>query len=186
MTSSYRGYRDNGPFLFAVIALLLCLLSVFVLEAGASTPRIILPEPEPVETAEQLEPTPEPDPTEMLQLGIAIYREAGGDAVCDQCRYRVGDVVLNRTADHRFPDTIEQVLTQRGQYGTMYWEGVAWPDRAYLPEERHAVERALDTAYDLLAGNHSDLYEQGYIYQSEFPDLGNHATQCCGIYYAKG
>ena len=184
MTSS----RDNGwgpQFTFALIVALVFLFSVLLLKATAATPEVVLPEPVICEVAE-LEPETEPDPTDMLHLGIAIYREAGGDAVCDTCRYRVGDVVLNRMADPRFPDTIEQVLTQRGQYGTMYWDGAAWPDRAYLPEERHAVERALNTAYDLLSGEHSDLYEQGYIYQSEFPDLGHSATECCGIYYAKG
>ena len=117
-----------------------------------------------------------------------IYREAGGDAVCDECRRRVADVALNRVADSRFPDTLHGVLTQKRQYGTMYWEGVTWPKRAGQPGEQAAVERARETARAVLAGEHSDLYGQGYIFQSEFDDLGaaEDRVVCCGIHFAKG
>lgn len=124
---------------------------------------------------------------ELLELlAIGIYREGGGDAVCDQCRLRIGDVMLNRVADDRFPDTLAGVLTQKGQYGTMYWDGITWPGRADKPEEAHAVKRARETAERLLRGGHSEMYGQGYIFQSEFPELGTETTECCGIYYAKG
>ena len=91
---------------------------------------------------EEPEPEPEIDPDRLEQLAIGIYREAGGDNVCDDCRRRVGDVMLNREADCRFPDTLAEVLTQKGQYGTMYWDGIVWPERASKPEEAHAVQRA--------------------------------------------
>lgn len=126
------------------------------------------------------------DPEMLEQLAIGIYREGGGDAVCDQCRLRIGDVMLNRMADSRFPDTLADVLTQKGQYGTMYWDGITWPERSENPGEAHAVGRALETAEQLLRGHHSELFGQGYIFQSEFPELGEDATECCGIYYAKG
>ena len=138
---------------------------------------------------ECFENTTEPEEIDrkLLELlAIGIYREGGGDAVCDQCRLRIGDVMLNRVADDRFPDTLAGVLTQKGQYGTMYWDGITWPDRAGKPEEARAVERARDTAERLLCGEHSELYGQGYIFQSEFPNLGEEAAECCGIYYAKG
>lgn len=32
---------------------------------------------------------------EVEMLACAIYQEAGGDACCDLCRHRVGDVILN-------------------------------------------------------------------------------------------
>lgn len=120
------------------------------------------------------------------QLAIVIYREAGGDNVCDDCRFRVADVALNRVADDRFPDTLAEVLTQKKQYGTMYWDGIVWPDRASEPGEAHAVERAYNTAEEVLRGSHSELYGEGYIFQSEFPKLGEQRVECCGIYYAKG
>lgn len=110
----------------------------------------------------------EPDPAEVEMLACAIYNEAGGDACSDLCRYYVGDVILNRVADPRFPDTIEGVLTAPGQYGRFSKTGIVWPSRAKNPGEAHAVQRAYDTAYDLLSGNHSELYGQGYVWQAEF------------------
>lgn len=141
-----------------------------------------------VEEPEVLPPVQEEevDPELLEQLAIVVYREAGGDAVCDECRRRVADVALNRVADERFPDTLAEVLTQKKQYGTMHWDGIVWPDRAENPGEAHAVERARRIASEVLAQNHSDLHGQGYIFQSEFPDLGSEAVECCGIYYAKG
>lgn len=136
--------------------------------------------------APTVEPEPEIDPELLEQLAIVIYREAGGDAACDDCRVRVADVALNRVADERFPDTLEGVLTQKSQYGTMHWDGIVWPARADNPGEAHAVERAYRVAEEVLAHNHSELYGQGYIFQSEFPNLGTEAVECCGIYYAKG
>ena len=188
MTSINNEWPWRMFFLFVAALLLLC-LNINELSTLVHATYV---EPVSAAVAEQISaevPVPEPpevDPRLVDQLAIAIYREAGGDAVCDNCRYRVGDVVLNRVADPRFPDSIEAVLTQKGQYGTMYWDGVVWPDRAFLPQEQHAVARAEAVALDLLTGNHSDLAGNGYIFQSEFPDLGHSATQCCGIYYAKG
>lgn len=146
----------------------------------------VAPKYEPGECFENTADPVEIDPEELEQLAIGIYREGGGDAVCDQCRLRIGDVMLNRMEDSRFPDTLEGVLTQKGQYGTMYWDGITWPGRAENPGEAHAVERARETAERLLSGEHSEIFGQGYIFQSEFPDLGEEATECCGIHYAKG
>ena len=126
------------------------------------------------------------DPEMLEQLAVVIYREAGGDRVCDECRRRVADVALNRVADTRFPDTLPGVLTQKNQYGTMSRDGIVWPDRAENPGEAHAVDRAYRIAEEVLAGDHSELHGEGYIFQSEFPDLGSQAVECCGIYYAKG
>ncbi len=138
-----------------------------------------LPEPEP---AAALEPTPEPisepepapaslpemeeDKVEML--ACVIYQEAGGDKCSDLCRKYVGDVVLNRIDDLRFPDTMEGVLTAEYQYGRFHWTGIAWPERAKDPDEAAAVERAYRIARELLAGEHSEIYGAGYVWQAEF------------------
>lgn len=150
-----------------------------------------LPEPIPADTLvavteEPVAAEPEYDWELAGQLMVGIYREGGGDAVCDECRVRIADVMLNRVADDRFPDTLAEVLTQKGQYGTMYRDGIALPARAAQPEEAEAVQRAYDTAVAVLTGTHSELYGEGYIYQSEFPNLGHDAFQHCGIYFAKG
>lgn len=159
----------------------------------------IKPEPEPVATVEaepEEEPTPEPieeepepepevDPDELEWLAITIYQEGGADYVCDECRYRIGDVVLNRISSDLYPDTMEGVLTEKQQYGRFYWTGIKWAARASNPGEKMAVERAWETAYNLLTdARHSDLYGEGYIYQAEFPQ-GTDVIKCCGIYYGR-
>jgi hypothetical protein len=150
-------------------------------------PESIPAEPVVLEIAEEpIFEEPEVDWAVQEQLAVGIYREGGGDSVCDDCRVRIADVMLNRVADPRFPDTLREVLTQKGQYGTMHTDGITFPKRAAQPEEFHAVQRAYDIAEEVMGGRHSELYGQGYIYQSEFPDLGHDAFEHCGIYFAKG
>lgn len=122
---------------------------------------------------EVLEPDPdtdvgniEPDPDDLEYLAIVIFCEAGADAQCDETRYMVGDIVLNRVADSRYPDTIEEVLLEKRQFGRFYWTGIIWPERASYAGNAHAVDRAREIAYNLLTDQrHSDLYGRGYIYQ---------------------
>ena len=51
-------------------------------------------------------------------LATTVYYEAGGTT--EQLREYVAQVVLNRVADSRFPDTIYGVITQPGQYAGSY------------------------------------------------------------------
>ena len=51
-------------------------------------------------------------------LATTVYYEAGGTT--EQLREYVAQVVLNRVADDRFPDTIYGVITQPGQYAGNY------------------------------------------------------------------
>lgn len=131
-------------------------------------------EPEPLYAEEDLE-----------CLAIAIYCEAGSNGICDECRYRVGDVILNRVADDRFPDTIQGVLEQPRQYGMFGVTGVVWPERAQYEVEREAVERAYEVARQLLTDErHSDLYGQGYIWQAEFVQ-GSDGFWCDGTFFGR-
>ena len=117
-------------------------------------------------------------------LALVIYQEAGGDGCCDECRLRVADVVLNRVADERFPDTIQEVVLQEGQYGMLSSTGLVWPERADNPLEADALERAWQTAREVLKGRHSELYGAGYIWQAEF-EQGTDHVYCCGICYGR-
>ena len=154
-------------------------------------------EPETEPTVPPTEPAPEPSEAvtdevsvyenykrDLELLACVIYQEAGGDAVCDDCRYRIADVVLNRLMDPRFPDTIHDVLTAKSQYGEFHWTGVVWPERAGYESEQHAVERAYQVATEVLDGTHSELFGQGYIWQAEFVQ-GTDVIYCCGHYYGK-
>ena len=51
-------------------------------------------------------------------LTTAVFYEAGHTT--EQLREYVAQVVLNRVADSRFPDTVKGVITQPGQYATKY------------------------------------------------------------------
>ena len=98
------------------------------------------------------EPAPLYTDKELELLALIIYQEAGGDAASDDTRQMVGEVVLNRVADDRFPDTIEEVLLQPKQYGFTPETGIHWPARRAHELEAHAVERAYECAEGLLSG----------------------------------
>ncbi len=121
---------------------------------------------------------------EVEMLACTIYCEAGGDYCSDLCRKYVGDVVLNRIEDSRFPDTMVGVLTAENQYGRFYWTGIVWPERASDPLEANAVERAYRIARELLSGEHSELFGEGYIWQAEF-EQGKDIIFLDGIYFGR-
>jgi len=122
--------------------------------------------------------------SDLELLARVIYQEAGGNECCDTCRRRVADVVLNRVADSRFPNTIKGVLTAKNQYGRYYYTGVVWPSRAKNANEKDAVARAYRIAEEVLNGQHSDLYGNGYVWQASFKQ-GSSQIYCCGTYFGK-
>lgn len=154
---------------------LLCNLSLAPVEP-------ILPEPMPAAmTAGAVLDVPAED---LEMLACVIYQEAGGDECSDECRIDVGDVVLTRVLDPRFPNTLEGVLTAPGQYGRFSTTGIVWPERAKNPGEKHAVERAYEIARQLLSGNHGDLWGQGYVWQAEFVQ-GTEGFWLDGVYFGR-
>ena len=122
--------------------------------------------------------------TDTERLACAIYNEAGGDMCSDECRIDVGDVILNRVEDDRFPSSIEAVLTAPGQYGRFSRTGIVWPERARNPGEAEAVERAWRIAEELLAGDHGELFGQGYVWQAEF-EQGTDGFWLDGLYFGR-
>lgn len=118
---------------------------------------------------------------ELEILSIIIYQEAGGDESSDDTRLKVGNVFLNRVNGPYFPNTFEEVATQKSQYGTLYWTGIKWPERASNPGEAHAVQRSYDTAKKLLEGER--VLPENVIWQAEFPQ--GDGTYCYqdGIYF---
>jgi len=53
---------------------------------------------------------------DLYLLGKIMYAEAGSYWLSDEWKMCVGEVVLNRVASPEFPDTIYDVLIQKGQY----------------------------------------------------------------------
>lgn len=120
---------------------------------------------------------------ELEHLALAIYQEAGGDSCTDETRLMVGTVVMNRVADPRFPDTIEEVLTQKRQYGRLYWTGLVWAERASNPNEAHAVKRAYECAKKILSGYRA--FSEDVIWQAEFIQGSEIVAYQDGIYFCK-
>ena len=130
------------------------------------------------------ETKPVVDPDELEMLACVIYQEAGGNRSCDNCRRYVADIVLNRMEHPKFPDTMYEVLTSPRQYGNFAVTGIKWPARAQNEYEKAAVERAYRIAEEVLSGQHSELYGQGYIWQAMFTQ-GTEGFWCCGQYYGR-
>ena len=53
---------------------------------------------------------------DLVLLAQVIHTEAGSAWLPDEWRMAVGEVVLNRVASPEFPDTLEEVVFQPGQY----------------------------------------------------------------------
>lgn len=130
---------------------------------------------------------PEVDPTytqeDLELLACVIYQEAGGDACSDETRRMVGEVVLNRVADPRWPDTIEGVLTQPSQYGRMHWTGVIWPARASKAGEQHAVERAYACAEAVFTQER--LLPEDVVFQAAFVQGREIVVHVPGFYFCR-
>ena len=118
---------------------------------------------------------------ELELLACTIYCEAASDSISDETRRMVGEVVLNRVADPRYPDTIEAVLTQRSQYGRFHWTGVVWPSRA--AKEKEAVERAYDCARQVFT--EPRLLPEDVVYQAEFSQGTECVVHAPGFYFCR-
>lgn len=53
---------------------------------------------------------------ELETFAHLLYAEAGSEACCDTTIYYVGSVVLNRVHSKKYPDTLLEVIYQKGQY----------------------------------------------------------------------
>ena len=142
---------------------------------------------EPVVIEQVAEPEPEPLYTEreLEILALIIYQEAGSDLCSDTARQMVGEVVLNRVADPRFPGSIEAVALQQAQYGRLHWTGIQWPARATNPGELHAVDRAYKVAQDLLEGTVTKLLPSDTVWQAEFVQGVEVVAQTDGFYFCR-
>ena len=135
--------------------------------------------------------------TDLELIAWVIYMEQGSDIVCDTCRRRTADVILNLTEckitntgnDYYWPDTIRGVISGGGinPYQNM-GNSTHWPDTAHKEGERHAVERAFRIAHEVLRGQHSDIYRKGYFYYAGANVYGGEpdtAIQCCETYFMR-
>ena len=157
---------------------------IVAMEPPADAPVVYEEIVEPEEVVE-LEEIVTPSEQDLETLALIIYQEAGGDACSNETRQMVGEVFLNRVASPIYPDTFAEVATQYKQYGRLYWTGLVWPQRAELPQEAHAVERAYDIAVALLTGTAERLLEEDVILQAEFPQGTEIVAEQDGLYFCR-
>lgn len=98
---------------------------------------------------------------ELELLAHLVYGESGAQS--DECQIAVASVVLNRVNAREFPNTIERVIYQSGQYACT-WDGNF---------DRTPSKRAYANARYVL--EHGSQIPSSVIYQAQF-------TQGSGVY----
>lgn len=92
---------------------------------------------------------------DLYVLSHIISAEAGNCS--EDMMLSVGSVVLNRVADDRFPNSIEEVVFQPGQYAPT-WNGTYYDE---------PTEDAVEAAKTLLEGG--AVIDSSVVWQSNFP-----------------
>ena len=77
-------------------------------------------------------------------MAVAIYFEASGEPLAGQLA--VGNVIINRVMDERYPDDVCEVITQ-GKLGSFYCDGLS-----DTPKDEAAFRYAIDIASNILGG----------------------------------
>ena len=97
-------------------------------------------------------------PDQDYELLANLINAEGGQSnyVSDDMCYYIGSVVLNRVADDRFPDTIHDVIYQKGQYACI-WDGNF---------QKPVNDRSYEIAYQLLA--YGSVLPKEVIWQAQF------------------
>lgn len=123
---------------------------------------------------------------DLYELSKVITAEAGSSWIPLDWKMMVGEVVLNRVASPEFPDTVTEVIHQRGQYSganTKYFENlVPFEDCIEAASKLLSGERLINDASVVFQSNHRqgsgtyrELYDSyyGYTYlcYSEHPEL---------------
>jgi len=111
-------------------------------QAIEAQPAIVLPAPLPAVTeAEAPPPVAAIDPDELDCLAKVVLHEAGNQSRTGQLA--VAQVVMNRVRSPRFPDTVCDVVMQRGQFFNVH---------AYNPRRDSRWHTAVEIARDALTG----------------------------------
>ena len=93
---------------------------------------------------------------DLYALSHIINAEAGDDNCSHEHRIAVGSVVLNRVKSSNYPDTIEGVVFDSGQYAPT-WDGSYWNEPS---------EDSVEVAKMLL--EEGSQYPEECVFQAEF------------------
>ena len=103
------------------------------------------------------------DEDELYMLSHLMFAEGGCDYYPDELSYYIGSVVLNRMASDDFPNTMKEVIFQKGQYECT-WLGTYYND---------PPEKCIEMARTLL--QNGSMLPANVVFQAEF-------TQGSGTY----
>lgn len=137
-----------------------CLENVEIKESSESESMVVVSTPQKSYTD-----------NDLYLLSHVINGEAGANWCTDTMRLYSGSVVLNRIKDSRFPDTIEEVIYQPGQYKCT-WDGNF---------DKPVTDGSMNAAIYLLE-NGSQLPEN-VVFQSEFPQGQGIYTKEMNLYF---
>ncbi len=110
------------------------------------------------------------DESKVYMLAHLIGGEAGATWCTDELQLAVGSVVLNRMASDKFPNEMEEVIFQSGQY-SVTWNG------AYYKEP---TERTVANARYLL--EHGSTIPSDVLWQANFPQKKTYKV-VQGVYF---
>lgn len=110
-----------------------------------------------------------------LDLMARIINAECGAAWCeDEMLYYTGSVVLNRVDDDRFPDTIEDVIYQPGQYSPT-WSGSI---------NNKPSDRCIEIAKDLL--DNGSMLPSDVVFQANFTQGTEVYAKVQTMYFCRG
>lgn len=141
-------------------------------------------------TVEQTSPAPVAEPETVVTVDEALALAVGIDAVVssvsgsegasDVTMVMVGNVIMNRVEDSRYPGTIDQVLCQPYQFSCFSESGLKWVGRAAT--DPIWKQRCMDAAHRVLAGER--LLSYGVVYVSGSKQ-GIVEAQLDGLFFCK-
>ena len=115
----------------------------------------------------------------VLCLALNIYSEARGEPYIGQ--YEVGQVVLNRVASKRWPNTVCEVVYQPHQF--------SWTIKHFPLEDLNALDSSIAVANQVIADNKSTCVDHYHNFTVK-PNwakkmtytytIGNHKFYCSG------
>lgn len=164
-----------------VVCISLLVLSPLVTNAQVQSPEPLTTEIQTTETViETVTETVEPeteitespiDENDLEMLAHLLNGEAGANWCTDEMIYYVGSVVLNRVESEYFPDTIEGVIFQKGQYAST-WDG---------NYDKEPTQRCYEIAEDLLLNG--SVLPKDVVYQAEFKQGSGVYKQVQNMYF---
>lgn len=107
---------------------------------------------------------------EIVDLAKIVQLEYGNGSY--EAKVAVAETIFNRMVDPRFPDTLEGVISQSGQFGTYRRK-----DKADVSEDTYMV------VIDVLFGK-TDVLPNDYVYFNNRP-IGKEIIQFGGHYHGK-